>query len=99
MVRRKIVWSHRANIRLFEILDFYAERNKSRAYSIKLYHKFNRELKLLTKFPELGLKTDVKSIRGLVVDGFVLFYESKPEEIVVHSVWDSRQNPDSLKIS
>ncbi len=43
MVKRKIVWSHRAKIKLFEILDFYTERNKSDTYSKKLYKKFKKE--------------------------------------------------------
>ena len=37
MAKRKVVWSHRANIKLFEILEFYTERNKSTTYSSKLY--------------------------------------------------------------
>lgn len=48
MAERKIVWSHRARIKLYAILEFYSERNKSKAYSAKLYAKFNRQVKLLT---------------------------------------------------
>ncbi|MDA3953571.1 MAG: type II toxin-antitoxin system RelE/ParE family toxin [Bacteroidales bacterium] len=98
MVKRKIVWSHRANIKLFEILDFYAERNKSNAYSKKLYKKFKKELSLLIKQPEIGTKTDMESVRGLIVEEFILFYEFTSEMIIVHSVWDCRQNPDDFRI-
>ena len=98
MVKRKIVWSHRANIKLFEILDFYAERNKSDAYSKKLYKKFKKELSLLINQPEIGTKTDMESVRGLSVSEFILFYEVTTEMIIVHTVWDGRQNPDDLRI-
>jgi plasmid stabilization system protein ParE len=98
MVKRKIVWSHRANIKLFEILDFYAERNKSDAYSKKLYKKFKKELSLLINQPEIGTKTDMESVRGLSVNEFILFYEVTAEMIIVHTVWDCRQNPDDLRI-
>jgi hypothetical protein len=98
MVKRKIVWSNRANIGLFKILGFYTERNKSAAYSKKLYKKFIKELSLLKKQPELGVKTDIDNIRGLIVEEFILYYEIYPEMIVVHTVWDCRQNPDYLKI-
>jgi plasmid stabilization system protein ParE len=98
MVKRKIVWSHRANIKLFEILDFYAERNKSDAYSKKLYKKFKKELSLLIKQPEIGTKTDMESVRGLIVEEFILFYEVKTDMIIVHTVWDCKQNPDDLRI-
>jgi len=98
MVKRKIVWSHRANIKLFAILEFYAERNKSTTYSKKLYKKFTKELSLLIKQPEIGIKTDIDSVRGLIVDDFILFYEVTPELILVHTLWDCRQNPDDLRI-
>ncbi|PZV82257.1 hypothetical protein CLV31_109118 [Algoriphagus aquaeductus] len=29
MGKRKLIWSHLAKIRLFEILDFYTHRNKA----------------------------------------------------------------------
>ena len=98
MAKRKIVWSHRANIKLFEILDFYAERNKSNTYSKKLFKKFKKELTLLLKQPEIGTRTDIESVRGLIVEEYVLFYEVTLDMIIVHSVWDCRQNPDDLRI-
>jgi hypothetical protein len=98
MVKRKIVWSHRANIKLFEILEYYAERNKSSTYSKELYKKFTKELSLLIKQPEIGIKTELDSVRGLIVGDFILFYELTSELILVHTLWDCRQNPDDLRI-
>ena len=74
MAKRKIVWSHRARIKLLMILEFYSERNKSKTYSKKLYTKFNKELSLLLKQPEIGIKTELDSVRGLIVEEFILFY-------------------------
>jgi plasmid stabilization system protein ParE len=59
MAKRKIIWSQRANIKLFQILDFYAERNGNKVFSAKLYKKFKKELSLLVKQPEIGVKTDL----------------------------------------
>jgi plasmid stabilization system protein ParE len=98
MVKRKVVWTHRANIKLFAILNYYAERNQSSTYSRKLYKKFRKELSLLIKQPDIGIKTDIEDIRGLIVDNYILFYEVTSEMIVVHTVWDCRQNPDDLII-
>jgi plasmid stabilization system protein ParE len=86
MAKRKIVWSHRAKIKLFGILDFYAERNKSTTYPNKLYRKFNKELSRLLKQPEIGIITEFESVRGLIVDDFILFYEITPEMIILHTV-------------
>lgn len=98
MAKQKIIWSNRAQIKLFIILEFFAERNKSKSYPIKLYQRFKKELNLLRKQPNLGIKTEIESVRGLIVDDYILFYECMEDKIVVLSIWDSRQNPDDLKI-
>ena len=98
MVKHKIIWSHRAEIKLLKILEFYAERNKSKSYSAKLYHRLNKELKLLLKQPDIGHNTEINPVRGLIVDNYILFYEIENELIIIHSIWDCRQNPDDLRI-
>ncbi len=98
MVKRKIVWSNRARTKLLIILEFYTERNKSKSYSQKLYTKISKELSLLLNQPEIGIKTELEAIRGLIVDEFILFYEVTSEMIIVHTIWDSRQNPTDLSI-
>lgn len=92
------MWSNKAKTKFFKILEYYTERNKSATYSKKLYKKISNELVLLKKQPELGIKTDYDEIRGLIVDDYILFYEVYPEKIVVHTIWDCRQNPESLII-
>jgi hypothetical protein len=52
----------------------------------------------LKKQPEIGYKTEIENVRGIIVDYFILFYEICPEMIVIHTVWDCRQNPADLII-
>ncbi len=98
MVKRNVVWSAKARIKLLDILEYYNKRNKSSAYSNKIYKKFIKELTLLKKHPGIGIKTDDDGIRGLIVEDFILFYETRAKMIIVHTVWDCRQNPESLII-
>jgi len=98
MAERKIIWSHRARIKLYAILDFYSKRNKSKAYSAKLYTKFNKEIKLLLKHPNLGIRTQIEFVRGLIVDEYIIYYEYQENNIIIHMIWDCRQNPDSLVV-
>lgn len=79
-------------------MKFYIDRNKNKSYSRKLNQKINKEVRLLIDFPNLGTKTDFEGIRGLIIDNFILFYEIENDKIVIHHIWDSRQNPDKLKI-
>jgi plasmid stabilization system protein ParE len=94
MAKRKIVWSNRAKIRLYAILDFYVIRNKSKVYSNKLQKLISKEVKLLLKQPDLGLKTSEDTIRGLIIENYIVYYEITDEKIIIHTIWDSRQNPD-----
>jgi toxin YoeB len=95
VAKRKIIWSTRSKARLYAILEFYIERNKSKSYSIKLYRLISREVKLLQKYPELGLKTTDDSIRGLIIENYILYYEITEESIIIHTIWDNRQDPAS----
>jgi len=98
MVQRKLIWSNRAKISLYSILKFYADRNKSKTYSEKLYNKFNQEIQLLLKYPNLGINSDLKNVRGLITGNYIIYYEVTQKEIIIHTIWDSRQNPEALKI-
>ena len=64
MVKRKIVWSDKAKEKLFSILEFYTVRNRNKSYSVRLHRKIFKEIKLLIKHPDLGIKTEDKTIRG-----------------------------------
>ena len=98
MAKPKIIWSNRAKIKRYEILRYFITRNKNTTYSKKLNTKINSELRLLIKNPQLGLKTDIPEIRGLVIGNYILFYEAINDDIYIHYIWDSRQNPDDLII-
>jgi plasmid stabilization system protein ParE len=94
MAKRKIVWSNRAKIRLYAILDFFIVRNKSKVYSIKLQKLISKEVNLLLKQPDLGLKTSEDTTRGLIIENYIVYYEISGDKIIIHTIWDSRQNPD-----
>ena len=98
MGKRKIIWSPKATNKLLDILEFYKNRNKSKSYSLKLYKKINDEVAILKKQPEIGIKTEIESVRGLIISDFILFYEYNQDQIIIHTLWDSRQDPDNLKI-
>jgi plasmid stabilization system protein ParE len=98
MAKRKIVWSHRARIKLYEILKFYNNRNQNNSYSRKLYKRFTKELNLLKKNPDLGIITEMETVRGLITGEFIIYYQITETKIIVHVIWDCHQNPEDLKI-
>ena len=70
MARGRIIWSHKARIKLTQILEFYNDRNHSNTFSVKLYKGIQKSIKLLLIQPTFGLKTDEKSIRALIVGDY-----------------------------
>ena len=98
MAKRKLIWTNNAKIQLFEILDYFNGRNQSSTYSKMVYKKIVKEALVLVKHPEIGVKTDLPLIRGLIVDKYILFYEITMEHIIIHTLWDNRQNPVNLQI-
>lgn len=98
MAKRKIIWSNKAQIQRFEILQFYINRNQNNLFSVKLNSKINKEIKLFTNFPYVGHKTSLIDIRGYYIDTFVVFYEITDKYIIIHKLFDTRQNPDSIII-
>ncbi len=46
----------------------------------------------------MGIKTEIDGVRGLIIENFIFFYEIDKTTIIVHYIWDSRQNPEDLKI-
>ena len=61
----------------------------------KNYQLLNKQVKILIKFPEIGLKTTEDTTRGLIIGDFIIYYQLTEEKIIIHTVWDCRQNPDS----
>ncbi|TCD10797.1 type II toxin-antitoxin system RelE/ParE family toxin [Pedobacter frigidisoli] len=95
---KKIIWSHKARIKLYAILEFYAQRNGNKKYSAILYKRFNKDIRLLIKNPHLGIQSSKANIRGLIVLDYIIFYESEDFRIIIHAIWPTNQNPDKLII-
>ncbi len=99
MAKQRIIWSPRAKLDLIEILDFYYKRNGSKTYSIRLNENFRKVVKLIEKYPNLGVKTDIVNTRVLLEGNYAIFYLIKIETIEISTIWDCRQNPGSLKFN
>jgi len=99
MAKRKIIWSNRAIKRLYGILEFHDQRNKSKTYSKKLHQLLQNGVKILTKFPETGLKTTEETTRGLIIDDFIIYYQISEDKIIIHTVRDSGQKLESKPLN
>jgi plasmid stabilization system protein ParE len=94
MAKLKIVWSVEARSDLIDILDFYLKRNKSNTYSIKFNAKINKQIKLLSNNPFLGILTDYDSVRALITGDYQIIYEIFDQIILIVMIWDCRRDPE-----
>jgi toxin YoeB len=93
MVKFKINWSLEARLDLFNILEYYLNRNKSATYSKKLNAKMNQSVKLLSKNPFLGTRTTYDSVRAMVTGDYQIIYEIFDQMILIIMIWDCRRDP------
>ncbi|MEC7754281.1 MULTISPECIES: type II toxin-antitoxin system RelE/ParE family toxin [Roseivirga] len=97
MVKR-VIWSPRAQTERKEILDFWFKRNKSKTYSRKLNRLFKEAINLIIDYPEIGKRTDLENVRAKIIRDYIMFYEINDDELFILSIWDTRQNPENLKL-
>jgi plasmid stabilization system protein ParE len=96
MAKQRIIWSPRAKLDRYEILEFYYQHDGSKTYSIKLNSSFRKAIKLIDKYPRIGFITDIPNTRVLMEGNYGIFYEIKADLIEITSIWDCRQNISSL---
>ncbi len=92
------MWSPRAEIDLFQIMEFYKMRNGNSNYSARIYSRIKRALIILKQFPGIGANTDILNVKNLILGEFCLFYKIENNSIEILSVWDSKQNPENLNL-
>lgn len=94
----KIIWSSLAQRKRKEILSYWSKRNASDAYSKKLNALFIEAVRQLAKFPFIGRTSDMDGVRVKIVREYLLFYEVSDIAIHILTIWDSRQDPDEIKL-
>jgi len=91
---RQIIWTERAQKERKEIFTFWNTHNKSSFYSRKLNELINESLKLICIHPFIGKPTSKENVRVKILKAYLIIYEITPKEIIVLSIWDSRQNTE-----
>ncbi len=95
---RQVIWSNKAVLDRYQIYKFWVYNNQSETYSKKLELLFQEAANLFFQLPEVGAKTDIDGVRVKVVRSYKLFYRVLVDGVVILRVWDTRQNPEELKI-
>ena len=95
---KKIKWSIRARKERFEILKYWANRNKSKVYSAKLNQEFLDTIELVKKTPFIGIAVDKRNVRFIITGNYLIYYLISDAYIEIITIWDSRRNPQKFKL-
>ncbi len=98
----EIVWSPKAKISLFRILEFTTKHHQSNTYAIKIVREIQRIERLLLKSPFIGSRvvefTSEKIYRFILLKNYSLMYRVVGNSrIEIVYFWDNRQNPELLR--
>lgn len=78
-------------------MDYYAERNQSDYYSLKLELEINNALENLDFSVSLLKKVFNQPIYYIVYNHIRTFFEIETNTIIVILIWDERRNPADLE--
>lgn len=95
---KKVIWTVRALNDRKNILQYWINRNKSNNYSIKLDNLFRESVSLISNFPEIGKVTNDKAVRIKIIKDYFILYQTYDTEIIILTIWDSRRDPEKLKL-
>ncbi len=94
----KVIWTTQAKNELFDILDYWKNRNQSILYSQKLFQLIQNQINLIILFPEIGRKTNFENVRIKNIKDYLLFYEIKKSKLYILTIKSSKQNPNKFRI-
>jgi len=95
---KRIIWTRNAKDEWQRILSFWREHTGNKKYSRKLNGKIKLTLKNIKSNNLIGKKTSKKDIRIVICLYYLVFYKIEKERIIIITIFDSRRNPDDLKI-
>ena len=96
MAKRTVKWTRTADIQYAGILEYWAKRTKSTAYSKKLIKIVAERTKRISKSPFIFKRTNYLDTRVSSLDNFSIFYKVTEREIIITAFWDNRQDPKKL---
>jgi toxin YoeB len=71
---KKIIWSLTADKDRQQIIEYWINRNKSNTYSLKLDAQFRELIKLIAETPEIGISTNLTSVRFVISGNYLIYY-------------------------
>lgn len=95
---KRIIWSSHSVADRISILDYWYQRIGNKSYSRKLDKSLKDIIQKLSYYPKLGRQLIDREERFFVMDSYQIFYTETDDTIEILHIWDSRRNPEDLKL-
>jgi plasmid stabilization system protein ParE len=92
----KVEWTDKAKYQLYDILEYWTNRNKSKKYPTKILNELDDKLKFIKQNPLASASTNYPNTRKCAMGYFSIVYKIETDRIFITSFWDNRQNPTKL---
>jgi hypothetical protein len=92
MAKRKIIWSRKAQKKLFAILESSIRSDKTKVFSADLFKAISKRVRLLKRNPETGIKTSDNSVYGVQIESFIILYGFTEKKVIIHTICRQPQN-------
>ena len=94
----KIVWTLKAKKELVEILQYWIDRYKSNAFSLKLNSLIEAQLNLILEQPKIGRKTDIPNVYIKIIHKYLLYYEFVNGILYILTIRHGSQNSENVEL-
>ena len=82
-VNLKIEWTDKAKYQLFDILDYWTDRNKSKKYSNKILDELYEKLTFISQNPLASIPTNYPKTRKCAMGYFSIVYKLETDKIFI----------------
>ncbi len=98
-MERQIIWPHEA-IRNIESVVAYLQQNWSQKEIDSLPDETERVIEMVMQNPNLFRKSFKQNVHEVLITKHnLLVYEYTDTQLIILQIWDTRQHPDSKKMS
>jgi len=98
-VALNVLWTLTAQQDRVKVFEYWNNRTNSKDYSRKLNQLIHHRISLIKGFPDSGLITDKKGVKyHIIARHYKLFYKIEEDTAYILRFWDTRQDPESLKL-
>jgi len=86
MAKTQVIWSRQAKKKLYAIFEADIRKGNGKEYSIDLFKKISKQIRLLIKNPYSGMSTSDDSVRGLIIESFLICYGVQDSLVSVYTI-------------